>query len=178
MSHRFGKLFKAQILQCSVPNCTKIRQPSNKLRASQISSDLSFGWIAHIATTKENLTYNVFVFGNVGKLDTERPILCNPHTSVQFSVALYQSITGRRTYIWDLTHWGRVTHICVSKLTIIGSDDCLSPYRGQAIIWTNAGLLLIGPLGTNISEILIEILTFSLKKCVWKCRLWNGGHFV
>ena len=26
-----------------------------------------------------------------------------------------------------LTHWGRVTYICVSKLTIIGSDNGLSP---------------------------------------------------
>ena len=26
-----------------------------------------------------------------------------------------------------LTHWGRETHICVSKLTIIGSDNGLSP---------------------------------------------------
>ena len=63
-----------------------------------------------------------------------------------------------------LTHWGRVTHICISKLTIIGSDNGLSPDRRQAIIWTNAGILLIGPLGTNFSEILIEILTFSYKK--------------
>ena len=46
----------------------------------------------------------------------------------------------------------------------IGSDNGLSPDRRQAIIWTNAGLLLIGPLGTNFSEILIEILTFSFKK--------------
>ena len=67
-----------------------------------------------------------------------------------------------------LTHWGRVTHICVSKLTIIGSDNGLSPDRRQAIIWTNAGLLLIGPLGTNFSEILIEILTFSFKKMLMK----------
>ena len=36
--------------------------------------------------------------------------------------------------------------------------------RRQAIIWTNDGHLLIGPLGTNVSEILIEILTFSFKK--------------
>ena len=43
-----------------------------------------------------------------------------------------------------LTHWGRVTHICVSKLSIIGSDNGLSPDRRQAIIWTNAGILLIG----------------------------------
>ena len=63
-----------------------------------------------------------------------------------------------------LTHCGRVMHICVSKLTIIGSDNGLSPGRRQAIIWTNAGILLIGPLGTNFSEILIEILTFSCKK--------------
>ena len=61
-------------------------------------------------------------------------------------------------------HWGRVTYICISKLTIIGSDDGLSPDRPQAIIWTNAGLLLIGPLGTNFSETLIKILTFSFKK--------------
>ena len=63
-----------------------------------------------------------------------------------------------------LTHWGRVTHICVSKLIIIGSDNGLSPSRHQAIIWTNAGKLLIGPLGTNFSEILIEIYTFSFKR--------------
>ena len=63
-----------------------------------------------------------------------------------------------------LTHWGRVTHICVSKLTIIGSDNGLSPDRRQAITWTNVGILLIGPLGTNFSEILIKILTFSFKK--------------
>ena len=63
-----------------------------------------------------------------------------------------------------LTHWGRVTHICVSKLTIIGSDNGLSPDRRQAIIWTNAGILLIRPLGTNFNEILIEIPTFSFTK--------------
>ena len=67
-------------------------------------------------------------------------------------------------FTFFLTHWGRVTHICVSKLTIIGSDNGLSPDRRQAIIWTNVGLLLIGPLRTNFSEILIEILTFSFKK--------------
>ena len=48
-------------------------------------------------------------------------------------------------------------HICVSKLIIIGWDNGLSPGRRQAIISTNDGILLIGPLGTNFSEILIEI---------------------
>ena len=63
-----------------------------------------------------------------------------------------------------LTHWGRLTHICVGKLTIIASDNGLSPERRQAIIWTNAGLLSIGPLRTNFSEILIGIQIFSFKK--------------
>ena len=64
----------------------------------------------------------------------------------------------------SLTHWGRVTHICVGNLTIIGSDNGLSPERRQAIIWTNTGILLIEPLGTNFSEILIRIQIFSFKK--------------
>ena len=38
--------------------------------------------------------------------------------------------------------------------------------------------MLIGPLGTNFSKILIEIHTFSFKKCIWICRLENGGHLV
>ena len=63
-----------------------------------------------------------------------------------------------------LTHWSRVTHICVVKLTIIGSDNGLSPGRCQSIIWTNAGILLIEHLGTNFSENLITIHTFSFKK--------------
>ena len=66
--------------------------------------------------------------------------------------------------MWLLTHWSRVTHICVSRLTITGSDNGFSPGRRQAIIWTNARILLIGPLGTNFSEKLIEILAFSFTK--------------
>ena len=68
----------------------------------------------------------------------------------------------------DLTHWGRVTHICVSKLTIIVSDNGLSPGRRQATIWTNAGILLSRPLRTNFSEILIRIKRFSFKKMHFK----------
>ena len=54
--------------------------------------------------------------------------------------------------------------ICISNLTVIGSDNGLLPGRHQAIICTNAGILLTGTLGTNFIEILSEILTFSLKK--------------
>ena len=67
-----------------------------------------------------------------------------------------------------LTHWGQVMHICISKLTIIGLDNGLLPDRHQAIIWTNAGILLIGPLGTKFSEILIKILTFLFNKMRFK----------
>ena len=67
-----------------------------------------------------------------------------------------------------LTHWGRVMHICVSKLTIIGSDNGLSPDWRQAIIWTNAGILSIGLSGTNFSEIVIKINAFSFKEMYLK----------
>ena len=63
---------------------------------------------------------------------------------------------------WLLTHWGRVTHICVGNLTIIGSNNGLSP--GQRL-----------PLGTNFREILIEIHSFSFKKMHLKMssRKWR-----
>ena len=61
-----------------------------------------------------------------------------------------------------------MTHIYVSKLTIIGSDNGLSPGRRQAIIWTIAGILSIGPLGTNFNEISKGIQTFSFKKMHFK----------
>ena len=73
-------------------------------------------------------------------------------------------ISGDQPDKLSLTHWGPVTHICVSKLTIIGSDNGLLPGRRQAIIWTNAGIFLIGSLGIDFSEILIAIQTFSFKK--------------
>ena len=77
---------------------------------------------------------------------------------------LYNTILNMACWGQVLTHWGRVTQICVGKLTNICSDNGLSPGRRQAIIWTNAGILLIEPLGTNFSEILIGIQIFSFKK--------------
>ena len=74
------------------------------------------------------------------------------------------SANDQTLFVRCLTHWGRVTHICVSNLTIIGSDNGLSPGRRQAITWTNVGILLIGPLGTNFGEMLIKIHIFSFKK--------------
>ena len=74
--------------------------------------------------------------------------------------------------------WGYIIEagwrIYVSKLNIIGSDNGLSPDRRQAIIWTNAGILLIWPLGTHFSDMLIEINTSSFKKIYFKmsCEKW------
>ena len=98
---------------------------------------------------------------------------------------------GRHTHLWIVYNKGNaiplkgIMHVCIEverriyasvTKSIIGSDNGLSSGRRQAIILNNDGILLIGPLGTNFSEILIEILTTSLKKCVWKCRLRNGSH--
>ena len=93
------------------------------------------------------------------------------HISFSTSDSITQNDTwdvARSLHVQLLTHWGRVAHICISNLTIIGSDNGLSPGRRQAIIWTQAGIFFIGLLGTNFSEILIEILTFSFKKMCLK----------
>ena len=76
------------------------------------------------------------------------------------------------------THLARVTHICVRQLTIIGSDNGLSPGRRQTIIWTNAEILLTEPLGKNVCEILIEVYIFSPKKVHSKLLSENGGHYM
>ena len=64
----------------------------------------------------------------------------------------------------SLTDWDLVTHICVGNLTIIGSDKGLSPGQPEAINWTNDGLMLIRPFGTNFSEILIFLYVFIHEK--------------
>ena len=97
---------------------------------------------------------------------------------IQYGIILYCVVLWREERWWIhayilfafhphcliLTHWGQVTHIYVSRLTITGSVNGLSPGRRQAIIWTNAGILLIGPLGTNFSDNSIKILAFSFTK--------------
>ena len=67
--------------------------------------------------------------------------LCDSCVDVCFWIMLFWYIAkvfvGDDTFFIQLIHWGRVTHICVSKLTIIGPDNGLSPGRRQAIVWTN-----------------------------------------
>ena len=66
-----------------------------------------------------------------------------------------------------------MTDVWLSKFTIIDSDNGLSPGRHQTIIWTNAGILLIGPVGTNFSEILITVCIFLLKKNAFENVIWK-----
>ena len=75
-----------------------------------------------------------------------------------------------------LTHWGRVTHICVSKLGTIGSGNSLSPGRRQAVIWINTAILFSGPLEMNFSEKLKGII-FSFKKMHLKMSSGNWRPF-
>ena len=79
-----------------------------------------------------------------------------------------------------------MTHICVSNLTTIGLDNGLSPDRCQAITSASAGILLIGPLGINFSEILIEMLYQQIYRCQYlrflrvyiKIRMIQDSHSV
>ena len=128
------KIFWGKTLVCRKRKCMEFKCIFTPIRSLQTLSGHS-----HLALTYFGPLCNASHLGN--PCYNERPI----HTLA-------------------LTHWGRVTHICVSKLASIVSDNGLWPVRRQAIIWTNAGILLIGPLGTNLSEMLIEIHTFSFKK--------------
>ena len=88
----------------------------------------------------------------------------------------------RHTYLHLLLHvltqWGRVTHNCVGKLTLIGSDNGLSPGRRQAIIWTNAEILTIPILGTKFSEILNEMHIFTFMKKAYEYVVWEMAVFL
>ena len=151
---------------------------------------VSWHWDGPLVLCKTMVYATPLSMGVLGAVSTSKSMLSSIRSSITkkgltAAVSLkYKSIPGKMIFILTqapdnsrkthhvtecehcqimLTHWGRVTNICVGNLTIIGSDNGLSPYRRQAIIWTNAGILLIGPLRT-FSEILIYIQTFSFKK--------------
>ena len=160
---------------------------SSKLTTWNVSNDLIYEyWVAHIQ-------YSTTFVSTAVKLQTQwftrlhmklcqyimvpiwffigkhmHGLRCHHHHT-KVSQMIWFTINGWNIWsmLWRqlfLAHWGRVMLICAGKLAIIGSDNGLSPGRRQAIIWTNAGILLIGPLGTNFSEILIAINAFSFNK--------------
>ena len=80
-------------------------------------------------------------------------------------------------YFSQLIKVGRCIYASVN-LTIIASDNGLSPVRCQAINCSNAGLLLIGLMGTNFSEIFINMKQISHKKLSLKISSEIAGNFV
>ena len=67
--------------------------------------------------------------------------------------------------------------ICASKLGNDWFRSWFVAYLAASIIWTNAGLLLIGPLGMNFSDIWIKMHEFLYKDINLEC-LENGIHVV
>ena len=126
---------------------------------------------------KQNIRIRLHLFGVLSLIEFNayRAFLIRAIDVKLFVVVYFVEI--RYIGCISLTLWERVTHICVCNLIIIDLDNGLSPSRCQAIIWTNAEILLIGPCGINIGEIVLKIHRFSFKKMRWKC-LENGGHFV
>ena len=82
--------------------------------------------------------------------------LCSTETVFFVRYNVTSKVSIKMEFTTQLTHWGRVMHMRQYNIPIL--------VRRQAIIWTNAAILLIGPLGTNFSEILTAIHTFSFKK--------------
>ena len=72
-----------------------------------------------------------------------------------------------------LTHRGRVMHICISKLTIISSDNGLLPGRRQAIIGTNTAILFIGPIGNKLQWNLNQNLYIFIQENAFENVIWK-----
>ena len=88
-------------------------------------------------------------------------------------VVLHSQVSGQISLkYWNKQNWHTLAHrgwvmhtgICIGNLTIIDSDNGLSPGWHQAIIWTNTPVVLIGPVGKTSSDILIKIHLFPVKK--------------
>ena len=101
-------------------------------------------WPVNIPAQRASNAENVFIWWRhhdvawwplLVALSWYLPIHAKPTASFKDRVPV---VSSQRTQ--HLTPWGRV--ICVAKLIITG--------RRQAIIWTNAGILLIGRIGTNL----------------------------
>ena len=80
-----------------------------------------------------------------------------------FTLSVCPSVDRTMSALYLQQYLPNPFHICTSLSS--NFRRCVScNVRRQAIIWTSAGILLIGPLGTNFSEISLQIHTFSFKK--------------
>ena len=99
--------------------------------------------------TSEGITARVD--RNVQKYSGLSTRVVNMQFGHYFTLGKWILLSLRACAFFSVHYWGWMTHICVGNLTTIGSDNGSSPSRRQAIIWTNAGILLIWPLETNFS---------------------------
>ena len=107
------------------------------------------GAVRHQAITRINIEN--FVWRHMASLGPTATVILRWLTQTRARIAIAPMFS-----VVCLTHWG--------KIIVIASDNGLSSGRCQAIIWTNAGILLIGPLGINLSEMSVEIGAISFKK--------------
>ena len=104
--------------------------------------------------------YNCCMSSTINRIQVHYKVYDHSH----YVISISNTVSCR-----SLTPWGWVTHICISKLTIIGSDNGLPPGQRQAIVRTNAGILLIGHLGTNFNQHwYIFIQENVLENKIWK----------
>ena len=82
----------------------------------------------------------------------------------------------------ELTHLPPVFHICITELGQHWFRWWLVAYSAPShYLFTSAGLLLIGHLGTNFSEIVIKIQNFSFMKMLLKilsAKCLSRGRWV
>ena len=112
-------------------------------------------WLSSCKARATSLLWkpNIFV-----SINLDRSIFLSVHESVL--PASYIQLIQVDDYV--LTHWSRVMHICISKLTIIDSDNGLLPGRCQAIIWNQWW----------------NVVNFNLRnKFQWNLK-WNSHIFI
>ena len=129
--------------------------------------DVSFYCWCHVSTPVFFRCF-ILIFKQATKVDT---------FELNRDVLIFTKEAMRIMFLFCLTHWGQVIHYASVNWAIIDSDNGLSPEWWQ-IIWPNAAILLIGPLGINFNEILIKILQFFSRTYFWRCRLQILVHFV
>ena len=126
-------------------------------------------WREWQTLTDYTMVFRIFIFYNM-----------HAYLLYFIHLLLYYDFIGLLRYIctYAFTHWGRKTHICIREHASTGSDNGLSPGRRQAIIWTIAGILSIGPSGTNFCEMSVDIYTLLSKNNTSKMSSGEAGQFV
>ena len=171
---KMATIFPDEILKCILMN-------ENVWISIEISKPMMVSLLTHIWVTRSQWVNSMKSSDNTQLPQTLliSMYLCIPFHKI-YRIHAHGTHQGGSFFLVFLNHWGRVMHICVSKIIIIGSDNGLSPSWRQAIIWTNVGILLIGSLWTNFSGTSVEIHIFSsekmhLKMSSAKWRLFRLG---